>query len=62
VARLSECTKWFDANFKSNSRSGEVCVFLGTSMTRSGEKSSPKRDEVVMPLFHARLGEMGWVA
>jgi len=34
-------------------------VFLGAGMTRSGEKSSPKRDDLVKPLFHTRLGEMG---
>jgi len=36
-------------------------VFLGASMTRSGEKSLPKRDEVVKPLFHAHSGEVGWL-
>jgi len=61
VAHLGEFTKWYDANFKLNSRSGEVCVFLGASMTRSGEKSSLKRDEVVKPLFHSRSGEVGWL-
>ena len=36
-------------------------MFLGASMTRSGEKSLPKRDEVVKPLFHAHSGEVGWL-
>ena len=59
MARLSEVVKWFDAIFLSNPRLGEVCVFLGTGMTRSGEKSSPKRDDMVNPLFHTRSSEMG---
>jgi len=59
VAHLSEVVKWFDAIFLSNPRSGEVCVFLGTGTTRSCKKSSPKRDDVVKPLFHTRSGEMG---
>ena len=61
LARLSESTKWFDANSKFNSCSGECCVFLGTSVTRSGEKSSPKRDVVVKSLLNARSGEVGWL-
>jgi len=43
MACLSEVAKWFDV-FLSNPRSGEVCVLLGEGMSRSGEKSSPKRD------------------
>jgi len=33
-------------------------VFLGEGMTHSGETSSPKGDGVMLPLFHARSGEM----
>jgi len=36
-------------------------VFLGASMTCSGEKSSPKRDAVVKPLLNASSGEVGWL-
>jgi len=44
--------------FRANPRPGEeLCVFERT-MSRSGEKSSPKRDDVGKPLFHARLGEV----
>jgi len=45
--------------YASNSRSGEVSLqFLGEGMTRSGEMSSPMRDCVMLPLFHARSEEM----
>ncbi|QCE03388.1 hypothetical protein DEO72_LG8g1412 [Vigna unguiculata] len=63
---LSLRRKWLA---KASSRSGvmqilsrilvqarSVC-FLGVSMTRSGEKSSPNRDEVLKPMFHARSSE-----
>ena len=33
-------------------------MFLSEGMTRSGEKSSPKRDDVVKLLFHTRSGEV----
>ena len=33
-------------------------MILDEGMTRSGEMSSPKRDGVMLPLFHARSGEM----
>jgi len=33
-------------------------VCLSEPRSRSGEKSSPKRDDGVKPLFHARLGEV----
>jgi len=33
-------------------------VILSESMTRSGEKSSPKRDEVGRSLFHTRSGKV----
>jgi len=32
---------------------------LGDLRSRSGEKSSPKRDDEVQPLLHARSGELG---
>ena len=42
-----------------NPRPGEeLCVFERTK-SRSGEKSSPKRDDVGKPLFHTRLSEVG---
>jgi len=34
-------------------------VFLGASRTRSGEKSSSKRDVVVKSLLNTRSGEVG---
>jgi len=33
-------------------------VFLGEGTTHLSETSSPKRDGVMLPLFHARSGEM----
>ena len=36
-----------------------VWVFLSEGMTRSCEKSSPKREDVLKPLFHTRSGEVG---
>jgi len=38
----------------------ELCV-LSELRARPGEESSPKRDEVVQPLLHARSGEVGWL-
>ena len=35
---------------------------LSDLRSRSGEKSSPKQDELVHPLLHARLGEIVCVA
>jgi len=43
----------------SNPCSDEVCVFLSEGRTRSGEKGSLERDNVVQPLIHTRLGEVG---
>ncbi|QCD96147.1 hypothetical protein DEO72_LG6g849 [Vigna unguiculata] len=41
--------------------SGEdLCVLLGDLRCRSGEKSSPKRDDEVQPLLQARSGEVGY--
>ena len=36
-------------------------MFLGINITRSGEKSSPKRDVVVKSLLNAHSGEVGWL-
>ena len=38
--------------------SEELCV-LSDIRSHSGKKSSPKRDDVIHPLFHARSGEVG---
>jgi len=41
-----------------NLRPGEELCVLSNIRSRSGEKSSSTRDEVVHPLLHARLGEI----
>jgi len=47
--------------FLLNPRPSEELWVLSDLRSRSGEKSSPKRDEVVQPLFHARSGEVDWL-
>ena len=47
--------------FLLNPRPGEELCVLSDLWSRLGEKTSPKRDEVVQPLFHARSGEVGWL-
>ncbi|QCE02883.1 hypothetical protein DEO72_LG8g899 [Vigna unguiculata] len=42
-----------------NPRPGEELCVLSELRARPSEKSSPKRDEVVQPLLHVRLGEVG---
>ncbi|QCD82916.1 hypothetical protein DEO72_LG2g3258 [Vigna unguiculata] len=44
-----------------NPRPGEELCVLSELWARPGEESSPKRDEVVQPLLHARSGEVGWL-
>jgi len=41
-----------------NLRPGEELCVLSDLRSRSGEKSLPKRDELVHPLLHTRLGEI----
>ena len=47
--------------FLLNPRPGEELCVLSDLRSRSGEKSSPKRDEVVQPLLHTRSGKVGWL-
>ena len=59
MARLSEVAMRLGVFLiESSSKRGALCV-LSDLRSRSGEKSSPKRDEEVQPLLHARLGEVG---
>ena len=57
MARLSEVTIKLGVFVWNLRPSEELCV-LSDLRSRSGEKSSPKRDELVHPLLHARLGEI----
>jgi len=61
MARLSEVTMRLGVVYveSSNPRPGEGLCVLSELRSRSGEKSSPKRDEVVQPLLHARSGGVG---
>jgi len=45
--------------FALNPRPGEELCVLSELRSRSGDKSSSKRDEVVQTLLHARSGEVG---
>jgi len=49
---------WSDAVCVEFSFRRGFSAFLGEDITRSGETSTPKRDGVMLPLFHARSGEM----
>jgi len=42
-----------------NPRPGEEFCVFERMKSRSGETGSPKRDGVMQPLFHPRLGEVG---
>ncbi|QCD82473.1 hypothetical protein DEO72_LG2g2812 [Vigna unguiculata] len=61
MTRLSEVAMRLSFLFLLNPRPSEELWVLSDLRSRSGEKSSPKRDEVVQPLFHARSGEVGWL-
>ena len=56
--RLSEVAMRLDF-FLLNPRPGEEICVLNDLGSRLGEKSSPKRDEVVQPLLHARSSDLG---
>jgi len=51
VACLSEFSKCIGDFFVEYSSKRGLCVILSEGVTRPGEKSSPKRDNVVRPLF-----------
>jgi len=57
MACLSEITMRLGV-FLLNPRPGEVLCVLRDLRSRPGEKSLPKRDEVVQPLLHTRSGEV----
>jgi len=57
MARLSEVAMTLGVFLWNLRPSEELCV-LNDLRSRSGEKSSPKRDEVIHPLLHTRLGEV----
>jgi len=58
MACLSEVAMSPDAvYFESSFRRG-LCV-LSERRSHLGKKGSPKRDDVLQPLFHTRSGEVG---
>jgi len=51
VARLSEFSKCIGDFFVEYSSRRGMCVVLSEGVTRPGERISPKRDNVMMPLL-----------
>ncbi|QCD82472.1 hypothetical protein DEO72_LG2g2811 [Vigna unguiculata] len=61
MTRLSEVAMRLSVLFLLNPRPSDELWMLSDLRSRSSEKSLPKRDEVVQPLFHAGSGEVGWI-
>ena len=57
MARLSEFSKCSGDVFVEYSSKRGLCVVLSEVVTRPSERISPKRDNVMWPLFYAHSGE-----